>query len=59
MKADERSAMLPPKDFTDCIAFMLTHYDVWSATPTPGVQTRGAQTRGAQTRGARTGAARS
>ncbi len=44
MNPDDRSAMLPPKALTDCIAFMLTHYDVWSATPRPGARAQGSET---------------
>ena len=38
MKAEARDVMTPPKALADCIAFMLTHYDVWSATPQQGEQ---------------------
>ncbi len=38
MNAEDRSAVLPPKTLTDCIAFMLTHYDIWSATPRSGAR---------------------
>ncbi len=43
MKPEDRSAMIPLTSFTDCIAFMLTHYDVWSATPKRGAPTLGAR----------------
>ena len=31
----EPKESLPPWNVTDGIAFMLTYYDVWSATPPP------------------------
>lgn len=32
MSLDETTGLQPPTGLADCIVFMLTHYDVWSAT---------------------------
>ena len=39
MKPEPNDAFAP-WSLTDCIAFMLTYYDVWSATPPPGAEPR-------------------